>query len=56
MTKERLLQEFLPYRMKAVDIFNYALRLRAEWPDDPPPSTTMHVAGKLIIEQSKCIH
>ena len=48
MKKDRLLHELLPYRMKAVDILNLALRLRATWGESPPMS--IHVNDKLVVE------
>lgn len=48
MTKDRLLREVLPYRMKAVDTLNVALRARMEW--DRAPSMKMYFNDKLVIE------
>lgn len=45
---DQLLHTILPYRMHAVSIFNYALRLRTKWTD--APSMTIHVDGKQIME------
>lgn len=38
----------IPYRMHAISIFEYALKLRERWPDTP--SMTMNVDGKQIME------
>jgi hypothetical protein len=45
---DTLLRVLIPYRMKAVAILNYALRLRANWSEAPP--MTMHVDGRLVME------
>jgi hypothetical protein len=48
MNDTDLLQKLIPYRMKAVDTLNYALRLRSSWSD--APVMTMHVEGKPIMD------
>jgi hypothetical protein len=48
MNDNRLLEELIPYRMHAVEILNYALRLRSIWSD--APAMTMHVDGKQVME------
>jgi hypothetical protein len=48
MNETKLLQKLIPYRMKAVDTLNYALRVRSSRSDTP--SMTMHVNGKQIMK------
>jgi hypothetical protein len=48
MNHDELLHRWIPYRMRAVDTLNYALRLRSSWADAPP--MTMHVDGKQVME------
>jgi hypothetical protein len=43
-----LVKLFVPYRMQAISIFEYALRLRERWPD--ALAMTMHVDDKQIME------
>jgi hypothetical protein len=42
------LNEVIPYRMKAADVLNHALELRAKWRE--APSMTLCVDGKQIME------
>ena len=49
MNLSRLLDEIIPYRMKAVDTLNLATRYQMKWPDHPPP-LEIHVDGKLQVE------
>jgi hypothetical protein len=48
MNETELLQKLIPYRMQAVDMLNYALRLRSSWLN--APWMTMYVDGKQVIE------
>jgi hypothetical protein len=48
MNKDRLLNELLPYRMRAVDTLNVALRFRMKWVEPPPLS--IRIDGKLAVE------
>jgi hypothetical protein len=48
MNKDRLLHELLPYRMRAVDTLNVALRFQMQWVEPPPLS--IHIDGKLAVE------
>ena len=48
MNRDRLLNEILPYRMRAVDTLNLAVRMRMRW--EAPPPMEIHVDGKLQIE------
>jgi hypothetical protein len=48
MNDTQLLHKLIPHRMQAINIFNYALKLRAQWSE--APSMTFHVDGKLVME------
>ena len=50
MNLDRLRDEIIPYRMKAVDALNLATRYQAQWPDHPPPPLEIHIDGKLQVE------
>ena len=48
MNLDRLLNEIIPYRMRAVDTLIFAMRLAIRWPHPPP--LEIRVNGKLQIE------
>jgi hypothetical protein len=48
MNLDRLLNEIIPYRMRAVDTLIFATRLSARW--SHPPPLEIHVDGKLQVE------
>ena len=49
MNLDRVRDETIPYRMRAVDALNLATRYRAKWPDHPPP-LEIYIDGKLQVE------
>ena len=48
MNLDRLLNETIPRRMRAIDTLILAMRLAARWPHPPP--LEIHVNGQLQVE------
>ena len=48
MNETELLRKLIPYRMRAVQTLNYALRLRSCWSEVPP--MTICIGGKQVLE------